>query len=32
MIGGLISDLILLPLLLRWTTKDPTLAETSARQ
>ena len=24
MIGGLISDLILLPLLLRWTTKDPT--------
>ena len=23
MIGGLISDLILLPLLLRWTTKDP---------
>lgn len=25
MIGGLISDLILLPLLLRWTTKDPTI-------
>ena len=25
MIGGLISDLVLLPLLLRWTTKDPTL-------
>ena len=24
MIGGLISDLVLLPLLLRWTTKDPT--------
>lgn len=23
MIGGLISDLVLLPLLLRWTTKDP---------
>lgn len=23
MIGGLVSDLILLPLLLRWTTKDP---------
>jgi len=32
MIGGLISDLILLPLLLRWTTKDPTLAGTSARE
>ena len=25
MLGGLISDLILLPLLLRWTTKDPTM-------
>ncbi|HQZ66347.1 MAG TPA: MMPL family transporter [Planctomycetaceae bacterium] len=25
MIGGLISDLVLLPLLLRWTTKDPTI-------
>lgn len=24
MIGGLVSDLIMLPLLLRWTTKDPT--------
>ena len=23
MIGGLISDLVMLPLLLRWTTKDP---------
>lgn len=28
MIGGLISDLILLPLLLRWTTKDPTKKQT----
>lgn len=27
MIGGLISDLILLPLLLRWTTRDPTRTE-----
>ena len=27
MIGGLISDLVLLPLLLRWTTKDPTRRE-----
>lgn len=24
MIGGLVSDLVMLPLLLRWTTKDPT--------
>lgn len=29
MIGGLISDLILLPLLLRWTTKDPTKKRTA---
>lgn len=29
MIGGLISDLILLPLLLRWTTKDPTKNHTT---
>lgn len=30
MIGGLISDLVLLPLLLRWTTKDPTQREQTA--
>ena len=30
MLGGLISDLVLLPLLLRWTTKDPTRRENSA--
>ena len=29
MIGGLISDLVLLPLLLRWTTKDPTKNQTA---
>jgi predicted RND superfamily exporter protein len=32
MIGGLISDLILLPLLLRWTTKDPINATAGASQ
>lgn len=30
MIGGLISDLVLLPLLLRWTTRPPKKADTAA--
>ncbi len=29
MIGGLVSDLVMLPLLLRWTTKDPTKKQTA---